>query len=233
MKDNKIEYRVLMNMDTMSEGNSDSRKISGYAVVFNTASEDLGFIETIAPEALDEAVLANSDVMALLDHDSNKVLARSNKGQGNLKLSIDEKGLYFEFDALEDMHGQSALEQVRAGIISQCSFAFTVAEGGDTWTYDAETDIYYRTIHKIDKLYDISLVYTPAYSDTHVEAAQRSLDAFKRSLSSDIEKTIQEVKEENISQQKALEQRTDPSIDYDQISEDLEAYWKELKEQIK
>jgi hypothetical protein len=172
--------------------------------------------------------------MALLDHDSNKVLARSNKGQGNLKLSIDEKGLYFEFDALNDFNGQSALEQIRSGIINRCSFAFTVdANAGDEWTYDAETDTYYRVIRKIDKLYDISLVYTPAYSDTHVEAAQRSLDAFKRSLSSDIEKTIQEVKEENISQQKALEQRTDPSIDYDQISEDLEAYWKELKEQIK
>jgi hypothetical protein len=211
----------------------ESRLISGYAVVFNSPSEDLGFIETIAPEALDEAVLANSDVMALLDHDSNKVLARSNKGQGNLKLSIEEKGLYFEFDALNDFNGQSALEQIRSGIINRCSFAFTIAEGGDSWEYNQENDTYYRVIRKIDKLYDISLVYTPAYSDTHVEAAQRSLYAFKASLTPSIEKTIQEVKEENISQQKALEQRTSVSIDYDRIAEDLEAYWKELKEQIK
>jgi HK97 family phage prohead protease len=229
MKDNKIEYRVLMNVDTMSEDNSDSRKISGYAVVFNTASEDLGFIETIAEGSITQDTINNSDVLALIDHDNTKVLARSNKGQGNLKLSIDEKGLFFEFDALEDMHGQSALEQVRAGIISQCSFAFTVAEGGDSWEYNQEKDIYYRTIHKIDKLYDISLVYTPAYSDTHVEAAQRSLQAFKATITPSIEKTIQEVKEEEIVEERA----SNEEIDYDRIDADLQAYWEELKQQIK
>ena len=46
------------------------------------------------------------------------------------------------------------------------SFAFKVPEGGDS--YDAKTKT--RTIHKIEKVYEISVVPFPAYPQTSVEA---------------------------------------------------------------
>ncbi|MBQ4008719.1 MAG: HK97 family phage prohead protease, partial [Muribaculaceae bacterium] len=50
----------------------DSRRIEGYALVFNSESRDLGgIIEVIEPSAL-EGVLDNSDVMCWLNHDSSR-----------------------------------------------------------------------------------------------------------------------------------------------------------------
>jgi phage head maturation protease len=52
------------------------------------------------------------------------------------------------------------------------SFAFTVEDKGDTWTYgDKET---VREVSKIKKLYDVSVVDTPFYDDTSIFA--RSLE---------------------------------------------------------
>lgn len=65
--------------------NLQGRHIEGYAVRFNSQSEDMGFFETIAPDAIDNETIKNSDVFALLNHESDKVLARSKNGVGNLK----------------------------------------------------------------------------------------------------------------------------------------------------
>ena len=51
-------------------------------------------------------------------------------------------------------------------VLSGMSFAFKVPEGGDS--YDAKTKT--RTIHKIEKVYEISVVPFPAYPQTSVEA---------------------------------------------------------------
>ena len=55
----------------------ESRKVEGYAVVFNSESNDLGgFKEVIEPTAL-EGVVAISDVLCLLNHNEDKgVLAK-------------------------------------------------------------------------------------------------------------------------------------------------------------
>lgn len=68
----------------------DSRSVSGYAIVFNSDSNDLGgFVERIAPEALN-GVIEKSDVLCLLNHNEDKgVLARSKNGEGSLTLEID------------------------------------------------------------------------------------------------------------------------------------------------
>ena len=71
---------------------SESRHVEGYAIVFNSQSDDLGFYETILPTAIDDELLRSSDVFALFNHDKEKVLARSKYGVGNLHLTIDNKG---------------------------------------------------------------------------------------------------------------------------------------------
>lgn len=107
----------------------ETRTVEGYAVVFDSLSNDLGgFTEIINRNALD-GVLEKSDVFCLLNHDNSRgVLARSNKGTGSLELSIDDKGLKYRFEAPKTALGDELLEGLRRGDISASSFAFTVAQ---------------------------------------------------------------------------------------------------------
>jgi len=152
-----------------------SRKIEGYALLFNTESQDLGgFTEVIAPTALN-GVLEVSDVLALYNHEENNVLARSTNGKGTLSLNIDTKGLKYAFSAPITPLGEEVYNAIERGDLRNSSFAFTVSENGQTWTKNGESFV--RTITQFDKIYDVSPVYRPAYLDTTVAA--RSLDSIK------------------------------------------------------
>ena len=167
-----IEVRSF---DVEFRNDPESRHIEGYGSVFNKRSLDLGgFTEIIAEGAFD-GVIENSDVKAYLDHNPERgMLARSRNGEGSLTLSIDEAGLKYSFDAPHTALGDEVIEGLVRGDYSQSSFAFTVAE--EVWSKE-EDGSYLRTITKINRLYDVSIVADPAYPDTSV--AVRSLDAFK------------------------------------------------------
>lgn len=156
----------------------ESRTVSGYAIVFNSDSNDLGgFIERIEPTSLD-GVIEKSDVLCLLNHNEDRgVLARSNKGEGSLTLEIDEIGLKYTFEAPNTALGDELLEGLRRGDISTSSFAFTV--GKDSWS-KLEDGTYLRTINSINELFDVSPVYRAAYDATSVKADSRGLDAIKQ-----------------------------------------------------
>ena len=158
---------------------SESRQIEGYAIVFNSLSNDLGgFREIIEQGAITDELIKNSDILCLMNHDIKKgVLARSYQGRGSLKLDIDEHGLHYSFEAPKTALGDEVLEGIRRGDISKCSFAFVCGE--DNWTKDEKTGEYIRHVKKINKLYDVSLVYHPAYEETEVKADTRGLDELK------------------------------------------------------
>ena len=162
---------------------AESRKVEGYASVFNSRSKDLGgFTEIIDPAAFN-GVIERSDVLALLNHDQDRgVLARSRKGVGSLTLTVDERGLHYSFDAPNTALGNELVEGLKRGDISTSSFAFTVA--GEKWTKE-EDGSYLRTITQIDKLYDVSPVYNEAYEDTSV--ALRSLEAARAEEQEEVE----------------------------------------------
>lgn len=147
---------------TRAEG--DSRTVKGRAVVFDSWSEDLGgFREKIDPRALD-GVIERSDIFALMDHDRRRgILGRCKRGdQVSLRLNVTDEGLDYEFEAPETALGNELLSCLERGEIDGSSFAFTVLE--DRWERNGDT--YERTITKIDELYDVSPVYSPAYSQT-------------------------------------------------------------------
>ena len=162
---------------------AESRKVEGYASVFNSRSKDLGgFTEIIDPAAFN-GVIERSDVLALLNHDQDRgVLARSRKGVGSLTLTVDERGLHYSFDAPNTALGNELVEGLKRGDITTSSFAFTVA--GEKWTKE-EDGSYLRTITQIDKLYDVSPVYNEAYEDTSV--ALRSLEAARAEEQEEVE----------------------------------------------
>ena len=157
---------------------SESRHIEGYAIVFNSLSNDIGgFREIIEQGAITEELIKNSDIICLMNHDIKRgVLARSYHGRGSLKLDIDEHGLHYSFEAPKTALGDEVLEGIRRGDISKCSFAFVCGE--DNWTKD-ENGEYIRHVKKIKNLYDVSLVYHPAYDETEVKADTRGLDELK------------------------------------------------------
>ena len=165
--------------DNATASTSESRHIEGYAIVFNSLSNDLGgFREIIEPTAIDDELIKNSDILCLMNHDIKRgVLARSYHGRGSLKLDIDEHGLHYSFEAPKTALGDEVLEGIRRGDISKCSFAFVCGE--DVWDKDEKTGEYIRHVKKIKNLYDVSLVYHPAYDETEVKADTRGLDELK------------------------------------------------------
>lgn len=174
------EIRLNNNIST------DSRKVSGYAVVFNSLSEDLGgFREIILPSAITQETINNSDIIFLLDHKQDRgILARSTKGEGSLRLSVDDKGLYFEFEAPNTALGDELLEGLKRHDYSKCSFAFTVGE--DEYKKDNNGTVI-RTIKSIRQLYDCSVVVNPAYEETSVTVDERGLQKFLSDNNSNID----------------------------------------------
>ena len=177
------EIRLGDNANT----SDDNRHIEGYAIVFNSLSNDLGgFREIIEQGAITDELINNSDIVCLMNHDIKKgLLARSYHGRGSLKLDIDEHGLHYSFEAPKTALGDEVLEGIRRGDIAKCSFAFVCGE--DNWTKDEKGE-YIRHVKKIKNLYDVSLVYHPAYEETEVKADTRGLDELKAQEANNIVK---------------------------------------------
>ena len=164
--------RTSSTLELRAAEGSEKEVITGYALKFNRWSSVLGgwFKEIIDPRALDQADMTN--VVALFNHDESKVLARTGI---NLKLNVDDIGLRFEFAPNGTTYAKDLLENIRSGIITQCSFAFTIPNERDAeeWT-EGEEGIMERRIKRFAKIYDVSAVTTPAYPDTDVVVGARS-----------------------------------------------------------
>jgi uncharacterized protein len=168
MKD--IERRILCK-EVRYDASGEAPKIRGYAAVFNTLSEDLGgFREQLATGAFADA-LGNSDVRALINHDANLVLGRSTSG--TLTMREDAVGLYTELTPPDTQAARDLVELMKRGDVTQMSFAFTVAKEDQAWTRDGSGP-WLRTIKKVSRLYDVSVVTYPAYPAT--TAAVRFLE---------------------------------------------------------
>ena len=164
-----IEYRSFR-IEAREQG---SRTVSGYGSVFNSQSEDLGFIETIDPNAITEETIKRSDVFATLNHDMDKILARCKYGSGSLELKCDDKGLYYRFDAPNTDLGDELLEYLNRGEIDSSSFAFTVKR--DEWKNGADGK-HYRRILEIDQIFDISPVFCAAYPEAICQKRNKPSD---------------------------------------------------------
>lgn len=160
--------------------NTESRHISGYSVVFNSMSENLGgFREIIAPTAITNELINRSDVVMNYQHDDSLILARSRNGEGTLTLRLDEHGLLFEFDMPNSDLGDRVLESIRRGDITKCSFAFSLPDNDtcEIWEKTDDGQII-RTITEIGGLYDCAIVCHPAYNGTEISA--RSLEMINK-----------------------------------------------------
>jgi HK97 family phage prohead protease len=145
----------------------------GHSIVFNQMSEDLGdFVEIIDRSALDS--VDSEECIAVFNHNENYILGSSEGG--TLTLRNDEIGIYTEIqDGTTTVHN-NCREWVKRGDLRGMSFKFSDTESD--WVYNEEKKMMYRTIKRIGKLWDVSLVARPAYRQTDV--ALRSLSDFQK-----------------------------------------------------
>lgn len=157
----------------------DQMALTGYAATYDVLSHDLGgFRERIASTAFDRALREKQDVRFLFNHDPSKILGRVSAG--TLQLSSDSKGLLFRCQLDPNQQSHSDLwNSVRRQDCTECSFAFTIHNGGESW--DDHTDangqrFARRTLTDVDLL-DCSIVSFPAYPNTSVAARNLTRNA--------------------------------------------------------
>ena len=196
------EIRSINNIEIRELGDNNKEiHIQGYALTFDTISEDLGFRETIHKGALDNCDMSN--VVLNFNHDDDKILARNNKntGIGSLILTIDEKGLFFDAIPTDTSYGKDLIENMQNGVINKCSFAFTLdysVSDSQKWEWDNGSKGYdLRHIYKIAKIFDVSVVTNPAYESTESLVYTRAKDdKEKQQKLNEIRKYIEEVENE-------------------------------------
>lgn len=169
------KYRPVFREAT--EGESNGRTIEGYAIVFGVESRILSdywdnYREIIEPGAITEERLKEMDIKMTMYHNREKILARSTNGEGTLKLTVDDVGVKYSFEAPNTVDGDTALELVKRGDLSGSSFMFWTDEKSGV-SYEKRSDgMMLRRVKTIGMIYDMTIAADPAYEQTTVAARE-------------------------------------------------------------
>ncbi|MBX9706814.1 MAG: HK97 family phage prohead protease [Caulobacteraceae bacterium] len=144
------------------------RRLEGYAALFGVRARIADqFDEEIRQGAFTGSLSAASDILALVDHDPSRLLARTRSR--TLRLSQDSRGLAFDLDVPDTSEGRDVLALAERGDLGGMSFGFTLAPGGEV----REGGL--RILQAV-KLHEISVVKAwPAYQGTEVAARSDQL----------------------------------------------------------
>lgn len=167
MKDKEIRLASINDFNIERREEDEGKMIiEGYALVFGSETligdEEWGFYESIDRGALDGANM--KDVPLKYNHsDAVPILARTRNK--SLELTVDDKGLKIHAELLDTQDAIDMYKRIKAGLIDKMSFAFTVK---DEEIIKGKTP--HRKIKKFDRIFDVSVVDTPAYDDTSIYA---------------------------------------------------------------
>jgi hypothetical protein len=178
----KIERRNLTQEFRVSQ-EGETPKISGYAALFDTASEPIYgmWTEEIDPHAFDSVLASNPDCRALWNHNPDMPLGRTHAN--TLTLTLDSRGLAYVIDPPATTYANDLMVSMRRKDVTQSSFSFVCKR--DQWTDNADGTAT-RRILEFEELLDVSPVTYPAYSAT--TAGARSMpDSMPREMRSRFE----------------------------------------------
>lgn len=186
MDKNKKKQFMLFTPETMhvrehvrEDGTKEpSRTIYGRAIVFNKVFEYEDYWgdkyrETIKPSACTKEFFETQDVKLNLLHKRDMSIARSNCGVGNLRISVNNEGVDFEFEAPNCDLGDRALELVRNGVYSGCSFEFVPKDYECKKLKEDGKTVYEINHTGFEKLTAFTIAMDPAYKETTVDCRER------------------------------------------------------------
>lgn len=156
---NDREYRNAQPFEARDE----EMIVEGYASTFEPyvlwREGDVEVREQIDPHAFDNADM--TDVIMQYDHEGRVFARQSN---GTLQLSVDDHGLKIRADLSKTEGARQLYEDIRSGMITQMSFAFSIADD----EYDKKQHL--RSIRSVRRVYDVSAVSIPANPGTEIAA---------------------------------------------------------------
>ena len=186
MDKNKKKQFMLFTPETMhvrehvrEDGTKEpSRTIYGRAIVFNKVFEYEDYWgdkyrETIKPSACTKEFLESQDIKLNLLHKREMSIARSNCGVGNLSYSVSDEGVDFEFEAPNCDLGDRALEMVRSGVYTGCSFEFYPKDYECKKKEEGGVTVYEINHTGFEKLTAFTIAMDPAYKETTVDCRER------------------------------------------------------------
>ncbi len=156
---NGLELRAAAEVRTAG------RRLEGLAAIFNHPTTlPGGVVESISPGAFSASLRSGADILALVDHDPSRLLARTRSG--SLRLSEDALGLRFELDVPPTTLGNDVLAMAEMRNLGGMSFGFRVV--AEQWPTRER-----RVLSGVE-LVEVSVVNAfPAYSGTTIAARSR------------------------------------------------------------
>ena len=182
-----METRDYKSTVEVREGPNGTATITGYGIVFNSDSENLGgFIEQVDPGSVTKT-LAEADIRGIANHDSNWLLGR--RKSGTARFTADTIGVRYEIDVnLRDPDGVRAVEKVRRGDWDGSSFCFETLQ--ESWDWDATPAR--RRLLEI-KIVEMGPVTFPAYPDS-TATARGALSRIAKKLGQPVERMVEALK---------------------------------------
>lgn len=186
------------------------RTLSGYWLPFNTLSQPLIaerggqkviFREIIVPSAMDNADLTNTK--CCLNHDESEFLGRV---PNTLSITRDDRGMAFECVLPNVAAGDKAVEYTNRGDYQGNSFRYVTMSGDDTWERQGD-GTFIRTVNRIRAVLHIGPVFDPAFTQTDLTVAMRSLEESGLLIEAE---TVEEIEEEE-------EEAADVEVDFKSV----------------
>lgn len=174
-----VQKRVISEpLELRDNGEAALPAIVGHAAVFNRKT-DLGwFSEEVAPGAFADSLSRGDDVRALFNHDPNFVLGRT-KAE-TLFLAEDSIGLSVRILPPDTQVSRDLIEGIRRGDISQMSFGFQIEEE-KVQAKGPGRDKTHFILTKV-RLFDVSVVTFPAYTDTEADLERQMRNRMEPAL---------------------------------------------------
>jgi hypothetical protein len=148
------------------EGEESDGKLRGRAVVYDSETVIGGvFREVIKPGAMTKTLQEQKNIKLLWNHDTNFPMGSTR--YGTLAFTDSVRGLDMEADPPKEAPYSGFAENIRRGDVDSMSFGFEVLKENIVRGEDGEMDL--REIQEI-RLWEVSAVTFPAYTDTEIQA---------------------------------------------------------------
>jgi len=172
----EVERRYMDLKEIRGEKRDDgSMFIEGYPIVYGQEAIMYGAWKEIITRGAATKALARSNELVLWNHQDDQPMAR--RSNGTLVVTEDEHGVKIRADVSKTRWGRDGFEAIQSGTIDKMSFAFDIAQNGQTWARETvdgfEIDL--RTITEFGQIYDYSPVSYPAYEGTEVQSRNKEL----------------------------------------------------------